>query len=88
MDLCSQENEKAFQFLSVFLEHDPSKAENLGWRVSTKDLFKRYKSWACHHNHKETSIEDMWGIIQIKWPKVTIVGPKGNRAYSGMRLKA
>lgn len=88
MDLTSPSVELAAKWLEMRFEFSKAHKDNLGWRVGTSNLYAMYKSWARSSTSKEmVTVEDLWGIIQLQHPWVTIVGPKGNRSFTGMRIK-
>ena len=78
MDLCGASNEAAYTWLTNALE--PGPIENLAFNIPTTDLFYRYQTWIQKQEiYKLLSMEDIWMLIQIAFPKTQIVGNRGRR---------
>jgi hypothetical protein len=79
--------EAAYLWLKNSFEGKRVEPDNLTYRVGTSELYALYKAWANHSKFDVIPISDIWDIIQIEYPWVTIVGPRGNRVYTGIRKK-
>jgi hypothetical protein len=87
MDLLDPSTEAAYLWLKQTFEGKRVPVTDLTWRVGTSELYALYKAWAQRTKFDVISISDIWGIIQIEYPWVFIIGSKGNRVYTGIRKK-
>lgn len=87
MDLFDPSTEAAYLWIKQNFEGKKVPLSDLTWRVGTSELYALYKKWAQQSKYDVVTISDIWGIIQLEYPWVTIVGPKGNRVYTGIRKK-
>jgi hypothetical protein len=85
LDILSPLSDAATLWLQDRYESDPDRTDSLAWRVPTIELYDDYCYWAKRRGGEPLPMEDIWGIIQILWPWVEIVGAKGSRAFTGMR---
>lgn len=86
MDLTDQSNEAVFSWLSTAVLYKPEEKNHLTWRVSTSKLYDKYRQWVRHTRYNQIPILDFWGIIQIKFPAVEILGNRGDRVYTALRF--
>jgi hypothetical protein len=87
MQLSSEASERAYYWLVGEYESEMEWKNNLPSQLGTRTLYNHY-AWHCERLKKEAiSVEDFWGIIQIIWPWVELVGPKGQRRYTCIRRK-
>ena len=83
MDLSDPSTESATRFVKQIIVGDASKVNNLCYRLPTLEIYAIYRRWATRHTIvPPISIEDFWGVIQLLFPFTTIIGEKGNRAYT------
>jgi hypothetical protein len=87
MDLCAENAEVSYAWLQRNYEFCKDRGDNLGWRVPTNDLQRHYDKWIRSTRFPPLASIDIWGIIQICWPFVTIIGSKGNRAFTCMKKR-
>lgn len=88
MDIFDPSTEAAYLWIKQTFEGKKGvELSNLTWRVGTSELYALYKAWARQTKFDVIPISDIWGIIQIEYPWVTIIGPRGNRVYTGIRNK-
>jgi hypothetical protein len=86
MDICDPAVEAAYYWLGRTFLFDKETIHNLTWRVSTTEVYSLYKDWLRQSKLRTLPIEDIWGIIQLAYPFVKIVGGKGDRSFTGMRI--
>lgn len=87
MDLCAENAEVSYAWLLREYESRKDRADSLAWRVPTNDLQRHYEKWIRSTRFTPLPQIDIWGIIQIAWPWVTIIGSKGNRAFTCMKKR-
>lgn len=85
MELGNPDCETCFLWLKSHTEINPK--ENIAHNISTWSLYEEYQQWARKNGFGLVSDKIFWECIQLIYPEVQIIGPRGNRIFSGIKIK-